>query len=268
MLIPESELLYCRPGINLNYIEGPKNGSPLLLLHGNVGRWQAFTPIIPDLISKYHVFAVDFRGHGKSSHVPGSYTLENHLLDVIAFINEKIKSPVTLFGISLGGMVSLMAAARYPQLIQNVIVADPPLTLETLSPFVEAQKDFGRRVIGYLQTQQLDKVREALNDEFAAESCCACDPDVLISTFERHAEMMAGYSLDTLFPQIKCPLLMMRGEESLGSMITDKDMSKARELLPTLTEQKIAGVGHSVLMNKESVLQTVIQFLVNNRNKP
>lgn len=109
------------------------------------------------------MFALDLRGHGKSSHAPGTYTLQNHMLDVISFINEKIESPVTLFGMSLGGMIGLMAAAHYPTLIQSIIVADSPLTLETLYPIVESQKDFGHRIIHYLQTKQINIIYEELN---------------------------------------------------------------------------------------------------------
>jgi len=60
-------------------------------------------------------------------------------------------------------------------------------------------------------------------------------------------------------------LLIMRGEESLGSMITDNDMSKAKALMPTLTERKITGVGHSILMKKEIVLETMTQFFDEDR---
>ena len=255
------ESVYRNSGINFNFIETPKNGSPLLLVHGNMGRWQAFSPIIPDLIHKHHIYALDLRGHGKSSHAAGTYTLQTHMTDVISFINDQIKLSVTIFGMSLGGMIGLMAAAHYPELVQQVIVADSPLTFETLFPIVKSQRDFGHQVIHYLQTKQTQKLYEVLNDDFASESFCACDIDVLVGTFDRYEEMVAGYNMEKLFPAIHCPTLIMRGEASLGSMITDNDMIKAKSLLPTLQDRKITGVGHSLLQNKEIVLETVMQFL-------
>jgi pimeloyl-ACP methyl ester carboxylesterase len=50
----------------LNYAEGPDNGHPLLLLHGWTDRWQDVLPIIPTLSMKWHIYALNFRGHGKS----------------------------------------------------------------------------------------------------------------------------------------------------------------------------------------------------------
>ncbi len=256
-----NELIYQGLGANLNYVEGPKNGKPLLLVHGNMGRWQEFSPIITELASHMHVFALDLRGHGKSSHVPGTYTLQNHLQDVAAFIRERIRSPVILFGISLGGMIGLMAGAHYPELIRGVVTADSPLTLETLRPNIESQRSLGHRMINFIKTNQIDKLYQEINDDFSAESMCACDPDVIVGTFDRYEEMVLGYDLEKLFPSIKCPVLIMHGEEKLGSMITDNDMCKAKELLPQLEHLKITGVGHSLLMNKEIVLEAVTRFL-------
>src|SRR3990167_8353385 len=99
-----NEFTYQSSLVNLNYFEGPDNGAPLLLLHGNSNRWQSFKPIIPELINNFHVYALDFRGHGKSGRTPGYYKLQDHLQDVSSFIKEHIKKPVILFGHSLGGM--------------------------------------------------------------------------------------------------------------------------------------------------------------------
>ncbi|MGQ3890300.1 alpha/beta fold hydrolase, partial [Legionella sp. CNM-1927-20] len=91
-----TELFYDNQSVSLNYFEGPKNGAPILLLHGNMGHWQTFCPLIKELSKTRHVFAMDLRGHGKSSHVPNSYLLETHFQDVASFLRERINEPVTL----------------------------------------------------------------------------------------------------------------------------------------------------------------------------
>ena len=57
--------------VTINYAEGPASGPPLVLLHGIISRWQYFLPIIPNLSIRWHIYALDFRGHGKSGRVPG-----------------------------------------------------------------------------------------------------------------------------------------------------------------------------------------------------
>lgn len=54
----------------LNYAEGPDNGSPLLLIHGQAVDWQNYAKVLPDLASHYHVFVVDCYGHGGSAQAP------------------------------------------------------------------------------------------------------------------------------------------------------------------------------------------------------
>lgn len=58
----------------LNYVEGPENGDPLLLIPGQMESWQGYKLVIPELSQRFHVFVVDLRGHGKSTHTPRSYS--------------------------------------------------------------------------------------------------------------------------------------------------------------------------------------------------
>jgi len=74
--------------VDINYVEGPANGPPLLLLHGITHRWQGFIQILPALTQNHHVYAPDFRGHGRSGRVHGAYRGEHFGSDVLAFIDR------------------------------------------------------------------------------------------------------------------------------------------------------------------------------------
>jgi pimeloyl-ACP methyl ester carboxylesterase len=100
--------------ITLNYAEVSGPGKPLVLLHGGSARWQSFEVLLPDLAASWHIYAPDFRGHGKSAWVSGSYRLQDYANDTIAFLRQRVKEPAYLFGHSLGGMVALLVAAQYP----------------------------------------------------------------------------------------------------------------------------------------------------------
>ena len=102
------EQIFDTETVKLNFVEGPPTGSPLILLHGGGDRWQNFLPILPTLILRWHVFAVDLRGHGKSGRVSGLYLPEDYVDDIITFIKNHFDEPVSLLGHSLGGWVALM----------------------------------------------------------------------------------------------------------------------------------------------------------------
>jgi len=115
--------------VDLNYAEGPQAGPPILFLHGLTDRWQFFLPVMPAMTQRWHVYALDFRGHGSSKHTP-TYRYLDHINDVINFIEDVVGEPVHLYGTSLGGMVSLMVAARRPDLIKSLVFGDANIKLE------------------------------------------------------------------------------------------------------------------------------------------
>ena len=115
--------------LTLNYAEGPKVGPPVLFLHGLTDRWQFFMPVMPAMTQSWHVFALDFRGHGASKHVP-PYRYLDHINDTISFIEKVIGEPAHIYGTALGGMVALMVAARRPNLVKSLVFGDANIKLE------------------------------------------------------------------------------------------------------------------------------------------
>ncbi len=114
-------------GTVLNYGEGPDNGPPLLLIHGQQSTWQSYAPVLPQLAEHFHVFAVDKHGHGASSKDPAKYTAAAMGADLALFIEEVIAEPVMLSGHSSGGLLSVWLGANAPELVRRLVLEDPPL---------------------------------------------------------------------------------------------------------------------------------------------
>ena len=72
----------------LNYVEGPDNGPPLLLIPGQMESWQGYKPVLPSLSEKFHVFAVDVRGNGKSTWTTGHYSYNEFGNDLRIFLDD------------------------------------------------------------------------------------------------------------------------------------------------------------------------------------
>ena len=116
--------------VTINFAEGPPSGPPLVLLHGGGDRWQYLLPIIPCLALRWHLFALDLRGHGKSDRVPGEYRPEHYVADVVAWMEQHLTEPAILFGHSLGGWVALMVTAQQTEKVRALILGDPPMNIE------------------------------------------------------------------------------------------------------------------------------------------
>ncbi|MCC7370812.1 MAG: alpha/beta hydrolase [Chloroflexi bacterium] len=101
-----------------------------MLLHGGSGRWQGRDASLQLLAKRWHVYAPDLRGHGRSGRIPDCYTLHDFSTDICTFIREVVRAPAVIYGHSLGGEIAVMAAATVPDLVRALVVGDAPLAVE------------------------------------------------------------------------------------------------------------------------------------------
>jgi pimeloyl-ACP methyl ester carboxylesterase len=114
-------------GSVINYGEGPSNGPALLLIHGQNAAWEDYASVLPELSKKFHVFAVDCYGHGKSSHDPALYSCEANGKALIWFMENVIGEKCFVSGHSSGGILTAWLAANAPEQVKGIVLEDPPL---------------------------------------------------------------------------------------------------------------------------------------------
>lgn len=114
-------------GAALNYVEGPDNGPPLLLIHGQMVDWTTYMRVLPKLAQHFHVHAVDCYGHGRSDRVPERYSNVAMGRDLAEFLRTVIAEPAVISGNSSGGLLGIQIAQEAPDLVRALILEDPPL---------------------------------------------------------------------------------------------------------------------------------------------
>ncbi|WKY45306.1 alpha/beta hydrolase [Eubacteriaceae bacterium ES2] len=114
--------------VNFNYAEGPDNGPPLLLLHAQLLDWYTYSLVLPELSQHFHVYAVDYPGHGKTTY-PENYVMTADQIgsDLAAFIETVIGQPTYVAGNSSGGLLTAWLAANRADLVKAIVLEDPPL---------------------------------------------------------------------------------------------------------------------------------------------
>lgn len=113
-------------GTVLNYGEGPENGPPLFLIHGQMVSWEDYLKVLPELSRHFHIFAVDCHGHGESSKDPARYTAEAMGNDFVWFMENVICEPAIVSGHSSGGLLTAWLAANAPENVLGIVLEDPP----------------------------------------------------------------------------------------------------------------------------------------------
>lgn len=129
--------------VTLNYVEGPKNGPPILFIPGQMESWQGYRLVIPHFSKKYHVFVIDIRGHGKSTRTPGDYSYNIIGKDLKEFLKKIIGRPAIVSGLSSGGILSLWLAAKATEWVLAAISEDPPL-FSSMHPRIKEEKYMNR----------------------------------------------------------------------------------------------------------------------------
>jgi pimeloyl-ACP methyl ester carboxylesterase len=111
-----------------NFGEGPPNGKPLVLLHGQGSQWEDYVRVLPTLIRNHHVYAIDAYGHGQSSRLPPrSYTNAQIGTLLAEFLETVVGERAIVSGHSSGALLALWLAANRPDLVRGLVLEDPPL---------------------------------------------------------------------------------------------------------------------------------------------
>jgi pimeloyl-ACP methyl ester carboxylesterase len=76
------------------------------------------------LKSNYRCVLFDFRGQGKSQVTTEGYELDNLTKDIHDLIISLNCNPCHFIGFSMGGMVAMRLAIRYPDLLKSLILID------------------------------------------------------------------------------------------------------------------------------------------------
>jgi len=109
----------------LRFGDGPRT---IVAAHGITASGMEFRTVARHLPPDWSLLALDLRGRGGSTHLPGPYGMAAHAADICAAA-EFAGAPVVLTGHSMGGYAALRAAARRPDLFTRLVLIDGGLPL-------------------------------------------------------------------------------------------------------------------------------------------
>ncbi|WOB68554.1 alpha/beta fold hydrolase [Microcystis aeruginosa] len=99
---------------------------PLILLHGFGAAIEHWRNNIPILSQNHRVYAVDLLGFGGSRKVQVPYTVNLWVEQIHDFWQTFINTPVVLLGNSIGSLVSMALASKYPEMVAGLVMLSLP----------------------------------------------------------------------------------------------------------------------------------------------
>lgn len=245
------------------------DSTPVVLLHGfgaSIGHWR---DNIPGLSAHRSVYGLDLLGFGGSAKPRVEYSFDLWVDQVHQFLQQQMSGPVILVGHSIGGLVAVLLAARYPEQVKGICLiscADGPHPEDLPQPFGWVVRGLTRAVVAILGCpftypllfdrlrqravlrkwvegvyKHRERVDEELLDIFLQP---AFDPGadyVFLDTFR--AILTRPFAAPKrLLPHMHTPILVIWGQEdpAVPSFLADR----FKQWQPQLTLIKLPGVGH------------------------
>jgi pimeloyl-ACP methyl ester carboxylesterase len=113
-------------------IEGPVyvadyggEGAVMLLVHGLGGAHLNWMAVAPQLAARHRVYALDLPGFGRSPLAGRRSSIAANVDLLTRAITRLSPRPIILVGNSMGGLLSIGAAAQHPSLIDALVLVDP-----------------------------------------------------------------------------------------------------------------------------------------------
>jgi pimeloyl-ACP methyl ester carboxylesterase len=100
------------------------SGKPLLILHGFLGMSDNWKTLGGQFASEgFEVHILDLRNHGRSFQSE-EFSYDLMVEDIVQYCDEHQLEKINVIGHSMGGKTAMLLAARYPELVDKLIVAD------------------------------------------------------------------------------------------------------------------------------------------------
>lgn len=264
-------------GRRFHYTErGAPTAPPGILLHGVTGHARTWDEEARLLAERYHVLALDQRGHGDTDPAPdGDYSDGALLGDLVAFVEALGLRRVTLVALSLGGRVAINFAGRHPDRVERLVVVDigpeiaPAGRARVSALMATAPERFESvdevvthmRVNAPLYTEALLRHRAEHAVRALPGGGFTWKYDRALRDAIRQGRMRVPTDLWPQWRAITCPTLLVRGAQS--DVLSDETAKRMVDELPLAQLVVVPGAGHTVPGDQPAAFQSLLrEFLM------
>lgn len=244
------------------------SGPAIVLVHGVGLRAEAWLHQIEVLSQHNTVYAIDMPGHGESELLADPAADLTEYVDVIAqWIEAEIKVPVIMMGHSMGSMIALQFAVRYPQWCRGAVALN-----SVYRRTEQARIAVQQRAQSMLDNPQLDRVTTPIarwfseNPQgFEKEMAQLCASWLVAAPATGYAKAYGIFSRndgpsDTDLASIKVPVAFITGDgDSNSSPLMSQQMAA---LTPNASAHVIEDSRHMVqLTHPDEINSLLLNFV-------
>ncbi len=244
---------------------------------------RLYHPLLDELATDVNVLAWDMRGHGASVGAANLSTFrgwETYYRDLIALL-ECLDEPVWLAGHSIGATTSIMAAARRPDNVLGLILAEPVIMdpvqgLKLGLAKLLRQSHRLSLAAGAARRRRVFDSHAAALDNYRGRGGFKTWPEAWLNAYVQHAFVPQGDQVQlacapewesTTFAhtehnpwpgirQLRCPVIALAAER--GSTFSPKAQKRLKALLPSADVRVLEGTTHFLPMEQKDIVRDAI----------
>jgi 3-oxoadipate enol-lactonase len=252
-------------------------GEPVVQIHGAGFGHFNFAPATPAIAEHFQVVDFDMRGYGQSDRPVQDYDMEVWADDVAGLLDALEIRAAHVHGTSMGGMIAIVFAGKYPERTTSVVINCAAAKLGTAGRLVFknwidiARMDPagpGSRLLAELITWQ------ALSRRFLDTSDAVASIDNiqqilrdsnLLEVFTAACEAMCEMDIRDWLPKITSPALVLGGDEDLMTPWDQGPDGAGQEAIyegiAGAEKHVVRGSNHSTIFdNTDEHVRVVIDF--------
>lgn len=277
-------------GFRMHYVD-EGGGEPIVCLHGEPTWGYLYRNFIPALSRSHRVVVPDHMGFGKSETPQDrTYTLETHVENLIALVEELDLRDITLVLQDWGGPIGTQLTVRHPERVRRLVLMNtvagygrvPEGTPEvTSSPWFRwvgegldsgrteaVLRNLGTTVLSVMKLLGLERTGVVTDDWLHAYAAPFGTPEECLGGYEfpidaytgRIAEYVLG-GLPGVQELVAKPAMLAEGMED-RAIPPQRAIADFRALWPTGPVVELPGVGHFCQEDAPEILVPLIQQFV------
>ena len=249
------------------FFEDFGSGLPVVLGHSLLCSGEMWAPQVGALAERCRVVNVDFRGHGRSGHADGPFTLYDLVADVVAVLDHLHIERAVWAGLSIGGMVALRAALVAPDRVSALVLLDTHAGAETpykrlkyramaLGTKALGIRPFLPAILPLMFGRTTRQTKPALVDEWRTKFAAVHVPSMI------HAigALIRRDSVVQRLPEVEAPGLVIVGDQDVS--LPPAYSSEIAAGLQSSSLLEVPASGHlAALEQPEVVTAAMLRFL-------
>jgi pimeloyl-ACP methyl ester carboxylesterase len=252
-------------------------GEPVVQIHGAGFGHFNFDPATPELSKHFRVVDYDMRGYGQSDKPLQDYHMEVWADDLAALMDALEIDQAHVHGTSMGGMIAIVFAGKYPERTTSVVIncaaarlgAAGRLIFKNWIDIARLDPDGpGSRILAELITWQA--LSKRFLEEQDAEALATHIQTILrdsnrVEVFTAACQAMCDMDLRPWLPRITAPALVLGGDEDVMTPWDQGPGGAGQEAIhqgiPRAEKHVIRGANHSTIFDSsEEHNRVVIDF--------